>query len=158
MHKHALCVCVCVCASHCGEVHGVDLCCLHGPCLASMFIRTHFAAYLRHGIGLEAGCCKAFGPIILNPGLWGLPMAGSSRGSSTSTLDDDGDCPVITAWKNLPGVMHRVAKYGRICYMQKKGVDRQCVIDNAAVIEPILAAFGASSLNSFCICKGVGGL
>ena len=75
-------------------------------------------------------------------------MAGSSRGSSTSTLEDE-ECPLFTAWKALPGVMHRVTKYGRICYMQKKGVDRQRVIDNAAVIEPVLATFGALSLNSF---------
>ena len=73
---------------------------------------------------------------------FGFPMAGSSLEISTSSGDG---CPVLEAWKVLPGVMERVVKAGRICYVGKAGVDRQCVIDNADLLQPIINTFGAQT-------------
>ena len=83
---------------------------------------------------------KPFGPITRSlSGLgFGFPMADTPAGSTSS-----GGCPVLEAWKALPGVVERVVKAGRICHVGKNGVDRQCVIDNADLIEPIINTHGA---------------
>ena len=70
-------------------------------------------------------------------------MAGISRGSSGTSLGSDDGCPVFRAWRDLPGVLERVSKLGRICHVGPNGVDRQCVIDNADIIDPILKEYGA---------------
>ena len=70
-------------------------------------------------------------------------MAGASRGSAVTSSGHSDECPVFRAWKALPGVLERISKLGRICYVGSNGVDRQCVIDNADIIEPILREFGS---------------
>ena len=51
--------------------------------------------------------------------------------------------PVIAAWKALPGVTERVAKNSRICFVGSGGLTRQCVIDNADILQPVVQTFGA---------------
>ena len=68
---------------------------------------------------------------------------GSGTGSSGSADPSNSTCPVLTAWKALPGVMERVAKNGRICFVGSGGLTRQCVIDNADLFQPIVQTFGA---------------
>ena len=70
-------------------------------------------------------------------------VAGESRGSAGSSADED-VCPIQAAWKDLPGLMERVSKKGRICFVGPGGVNRQCLIDNVDIIEPVLKAHGAS--------------
>ena len=69
-------------------------------------------------------------------------VTGESRGSGTSSGGEAEQCPVWAAWKDLPGVMERIAKHSRICHLGKAGIDRQCLIDNADIIEPVLMVYG----------------
>ena len=73
-------------------------------------------------------------------------MAGGTAGgtgSSGSGSPASSTCPVLAAWKLLPGVMERVAKNSRISFVSSGGLTRQCVIDNAEILQPIVQTFGA---------------
>ena len=63
--------------------------------------------------------------------------ASPDPGSSSTPASDD-KCPILEAWKGLPGVMERAASSSRICHMSPDGISRQCVIDNADIIEPLI--------------------
>ena len=51
-------------------------------------------------------------------------------------------CPIMEAWKALPGVMERASTTARICCCTG-GISRQSVIDNCDILEPIINALGA---------------
>ena len=68
-------------------------------------------------------------------------LPGGSMGSSPETSASN-KCPVMEAWKALPGLMERAANSARICFMSPSGISRQCVIDNVDIIEPLINTVG----------------
>ena len=84
------------------------------------------------------------------------PPAGSTMGPSTPGTSEDNMCPVMEAWKALPGLMERAANSARITFMSPNGISRQCVIDNADIIEPLTNNIGArvaTICEATCLCS-----
>ena len=50
---------------------------------------------------------------------------------------------VVSSWLEMSGLMERAAK-GTICIIPQNGMDnqRQTVIDNADLLEPVIASYG----------------
>ena len=78
----------------------------------------------------------------------------ASAASSVPAPDGATDeCPVIAAWRALDGLVERAGKDSRICFVGAAGISRQCVIDNAEILQPIINTFGAQATNTYsCEC------
>ena len=49
---------------------------------------------------------------------------------------------VIHAWLDIRGLVERAGK-GKIVRLPLSGLDRQAVIDNSAILEPVVAFYGS---------------
>ena len=72
-----------------------------------------------------------------------------SEGALGDTLEDGpttnpNQDSCIHAWLDIRGLVERAGK-GKIVRLPISGLDRQAVIDNAAILEPIIAFYGSIS-------------
>ena len=66
----------------------------------------------------------------------------SPAGPEPEPTPGDAQCDqVISAWNNIRGLLERAGK-GRIIRVPFNGLDRQAVIDNADILEPVILAYG----------------
>ena len=84
-----------------------------------------------------------------------MASAGSSGRGSEGTpetpeptpVDGQAD-PVLSSWSDIRGLLERAGK-GRIIRVPFNGLDRQAVIDNADILEPVILAYGCLPSFSF---------
>ena len=65
------------------------------------------------------------------------PVAEEGSGQACFPVND----PVIASWMEIRGLFERAGK-GKIIRVPLSGIDRQAVIDNADILEPVISCYG----------------